>query len=294
VPAKWQRWMPFEIDAFKGSPAVQAMHPAARCGYLYLLADAWQTDDCTVPNDPIDLADKSGLGDELWAIHGPRILRKFEPVEGTTNLRNAAEFERWQDARNVYEKRQASAERTNSLRSPSGKDTVTVRRPSRSAHTRTETETSTETKEKQKPSGDKRRDATKTALAETRHAAFKAAIKAYWDSVNIGVEMPWDGAEGKQLGMYLRSSPNVTVEQFTGFLRHRFKSEVTHSQRPSRWISYVTNYANGPIDRFSQPLTGGISRGTKPTDREANIAAANAQAAQLRRDRAESSRRVPG
>ena len=45
--------------------AVQAMHPVARIGYWYLLSDAWQTDDCTIPSDPIDLADKSGLGDEL-------------------------------------------------------------------------------------------------------------------------------------------------------------------------------------------------------------------------------------
>ena len=48
MPAKWQQWMPFRIDAFKGSPAVQAMHPSARSGYLYLLTYAWQTDDCTI------------------------------------------------------------------------------------------------------------------------------------------------------------------------------------------------------------------------------------------------------
>lgn len=116
--------MPFKIDAFKASPAVQAMHPAARIGYLYLLSCAWQTDDCTVSADPMQLAEDSGLGDELWAVHGPRILRKFEDVGG--RLRNAACFEVWSSARESYQKRARSAEETNAKRSPSRSETETV------------------------------------------------------------------------------------------------------------------------------------------------------------------------
>lgn len=103
------------------------------------------------------------------------------------------------------------------------------------------------------------KDRTKTALAETRHAEFKAALKAYWESKNPGIEMPWDGAEGKQLGMWLKSSPTVSIEQFTGWLRNRFRSDVIHTERPSRWILNVTNFANGPVDRYNKPLTGGNS-----------------------------------
>lgn len=154
MPAKWQRWMPFDIDAFRGSPSVQAMHPAARAGYLYLLADSWQTDDCTIPSDPIDLADKSGLGDELWAIHGPRILRKFEPIadgdcdgdrdgDRGVQLRNASLYRRWLKAKEIYESRQKAADRTNKARSPQQDDAVTGREPLRSADTQTETLTET-------------------------------------------------------------------------------------------------------------------------------------------------------
>ncbi|HEV2174011.1 MAG TPA: hypothetical protein VGR71_10605 [Nitrospira sp.] len=121
MPAKWQRWMPFEIDAFRGSPSVQAMHPAARAGYLYLLADSWQTDDCAISNDAIELADRSGLGDELWAIHGPRILRKFETVEGTNKIRNAALFTRWLEAKAVYDAGQKERDEISEKRREAGK-----------------------------------------------------------------------------------------------------------------------------------------------------------------------------
>jgi DNA-binding transcriptional regulator GbsR (MarR family) len=96
--------------------------------------------------------------------------------------------------------------------------------------------------------------ATKTADADKRHADFKAATQRYWDSKNPGVQMPWDGREGKALGMFLRAAPDITLEQFTGFLRSRFKSEVNHGERASQWIAYVTSYAAGPMDRFGKTI----------------------------------------
>lgn len=106
---RWQQWMPFHIDKFRGSPEVQAMHPAARIGYIYLLASAWQTEDCTVSADPIDLATESGLGDEMWAMYGPRILRKFEMHDG--RLRNTVLFTEWNDSRERFvTNREARAE----------------------------------------------------------------------------------------------------------------------------------------------------------------------------------------
>ena len=165
MPARWQQWIPFRIDAFKSSPAVQAMHPAARAGYIYLLLAAWQTDDCTVSADPLDLAENSGLGDELWALHGPRILRKFitvtersPSINGTVTvqkLRNEPEYEEWKEAKRVYDSRKNAAKTTNTERSPHKNSTVTdtvsatvtERSPIRSADTRTGTLTGTETEE---------------------------------------------------------------------------------------------------------------------------------------------------
>jgi hypothetical protein len=104
--------------------------------------------------------------------------------------------------------------------------------------------------EVQKPSRAKRERATKTAIADERHTAFKEAIRRYWDSKNTGVEMPWGPAEGKQLGMWLREAPHVTLEQFTGFLRNRYKSDVNHGERPCQWLKWITSYGPGPVDRF--------------------------------------------
>jgi hypothetical protein len=100
---------------------------------------------------------------------------------------------------------------------------------------------------------------TKTEMAKSRHAEFKAAILQYWQARNPGVEMPWGPAEGRNLEMWLRESPTTTVEQFTGYLRHRFRSQINHVERPSRWIGSITNFAAGPIDRFGKPLAGGTN-----------------------------------
>ena len=148
MPSRWQQWMPFRIDAFKGSPAVQAMHPAARIGYLYLLACSWQTEDCTLSCDPLELAEQSGLGDELWAVHGQRILRKFEWTdESHSRLRNDVLFDEWKEAKRVFDARRQAADRTNSSRSPHGHRDGEVSAPSRSADTHTQTGTGTEEQE---------------------------------------------------------------------------------------------------------------------------------------------------
>ena|ERR1700678_4065032 len=90
VPQKWQRWIPFEIDAFFGSPAVQAMHPAAQMGYWRLICAQWQTDDCALSGDPLDLAEKSGLGDEMWGVYASRILRQFVTLSERSASGNGA------------------------------------------------------------------------------------------------------------------------------------------------------------------------------------------------------------
>ena len=37
MPANWQKWIPFYIDSFRGSPAVQAMSHAQKMAYWFLL-----------------------------------------------------------------------------------------------------------------------------------------------------------------------------------------------------------------------------------------------------------------
>jgi hypothetical protein len=257
MPAKWQQWMPFHIDAFKGSPAVQAMHPAARIGYLYLLADAWQTDDCSIPNDPLDLADKSGLGDELWAAHGPRILRKFsfvEDAEFPSKYRNAALFEKWKEAKSIYEKRQKAADRTNNLRSPSENTTVTEREPLRSADTRTLTLTSTDTttgtttKAKTKKPSSKAQPPT-----DIRFNQFREDFEAYFKHLN-NVPAPWDGKEAANLSRWLKKNPSITREQWQNLLRHRAASPVANGSELSAWIGRAFYWLQGPAGEGGKPI----------------------------------------
>ena len=267
MAAKWQRWMPMEIDALKASPAVQAMHPCARAGYVWLLLDAWQTEDCTIPTDPIDLADKSGLGDELWAVHGLRILRKFEQADGSNRLRNLAQYERWKAAKVIYEKRQESAHRTNELRSPSQIETVTVTQPSRSPYsgnlpleppftTETKTSTKTEKQEQQQKPSRAKRTSVKKVLKEpdSRHQSCKEIIFAYYKSRNDGKEPPWDGREGKALGMLLNADPAMDAKEMRRLLHNRYISEVVHGERPGIWIGKVHSYSNGPLDEYGKLL----------------------------------------
>jgi hypothetical protein len=128
-------------------------------------------------------------------------------------------------------------------------------------------DTDTDTEQKKKPSRAKTaratKDPTKTDLAKARHAEFKSIIAEYWDSKNKGVQMPWDGREGKHLEMFLRAAPHITAEQFRGFLRNRFKSEVNHGERASQWIAWVTNYAQGPMDRFGKTIGAVNGRATE-------------------------------
>lgn len=112
--------MPFYIDRFKASPAVRAMHPTARAGYLYLLTCQWQTDECSISADPLDLAEMSELGDELWAQFGPRILRKFE-VLPDGRLRNRECFAEWEEAKRVFYRNHVDPEEVSRKRSESGR-----------------------------------------------------------------------------------------------------------------------------------------------------------------------------
>jgi len=254
MPAKWQQWMPFHIDRFKGSSSVQAMHPSARCGYLYLLTAAWQSDDCSIPTDPMELSELSALGDELWSQFGPRILRKFIPgAEG--RLTNGVLRKEWEEAKRVFEARQASAERTNTDRWGVGHRTVTDHGPNRSADTRTVTSTNTLTKTNTKPKSSRVKAASEIKhSSDPRHQACKEAIFDYYRAKN-GVDPDWNGREGRSLGMLLGANPNLTADGIRKLLAQRLQSEVNHAERPGIWIESLSSYRLGPLDKFGKPLS---------------------------------------
>jgi hypothetical protein len=292
--------MPFHIDRFRGSPDVQAMHPAAKWGYLSLLAFQWQTADCTLPDDPLDLAAASGLGDDLWPVHSARILRKFPPLDIGGRRRNEVCFQEWSEAKRIFEARAAAARKTTQTRAPRRKPTVTVpisngdravtdgiasrsaQKSERSADTITGTVTSTSTETKAKTSRAKkpREGPTKTELAEKRHAEFKALIFAEWKVWGNPLETPpWDVTEGTQLSMMLRANPQLGLEGMRRLLQHRGRSEnVNLAARPSKWLRSITDFAKGPLDPYGKPkiLNG---HAPKPDNTLAMIQERNARAA---------------
>lgn len=87
MSARWQQWVPFHIDRFMGSASVRAMERTCRWGYWMLLCRAWQSEDCTVSADPLDLAQDSDLGDDLK-------VNFLSPVEGEqVSMRSVPEYQ---------------------------------------------------------------------------------------------------------------------------------------------------------------------------------------------------------
>lgn len=270
MAAAWQQWMPLYIQRLKSNPFVIAMHPSARAGYIWLVTEQWQTDDCTLPNDVRTLKAMSGLG-PYWDEHAEEILERFS-AEGD-RLRNTLCYELWMEAKARYEESQMNYEFLKEQRSRSGKYGVQVREAKRlvtnQANTKhnlsttqaehkqdlskteakscltdtyTETNTNTNTKAK-KPSGDKRQP-------DERHTPFRSEIETSYQ----GGGFAWDASEAKALSNLLGANPKLTLEGFRRLMGHRARSEAVNlAQRPRAWLERITDYANGPLDRFNKP-----------------------------------------
>lgn len=184
--------------------------------------------------------------------------RRLEAIDGGWKLINHAKY---RAIRDQEERRAYKAEKQREYRSVDnvdkcGHSSSTVDRRGHNAEAEADTEAKI-----QKPSRAKRERKTKTDIADERHAAFKDALGKYWSAKNPGVEMPWDGREGKALGMFLSAAPHITLPQFTMFLRNRFKSEVNHGDRVSQWIAHIASYGAGPVDRFGKTIHAGETNG---------------------------------
>jgi uncharacterized protein YdaU (DUF1376 family) len=283
MAARWQQWMPFHIDRWKGSPHVQSMRAAARAGYLYLLTAAWQTDDCSLPSDDDELVVLAGLTEEEWAEYGSKIRRRFA-VGADGRLYNAVLRDEWSEAKRVFESRQKSAHRTNTVRSPHDDRTVTEGEPSRSADTRTVTGIDTDT-EKQETlaltgptKSKKQKTSRETREVDPRHAQFRELTGIYWCHKNPALQMPWDGSEAKQLSSLLAANPSLDGDGFKELLNRRSKSQVNHAERPRAWLPKVTDYAGGPLNEFNKPMGGGSANFKGKTESSVDAARAAIEA----------------
>ena len=248
------------------------MHPAARSGYLYLIASAWQTDDCTVSGDPLDLAVESGLGDELWVVHGPRIMRKFYPVGD--RMQNDVIFAEWLDTKAAWDRKHLTPDELTEKRSAAGKagnekrwanrkrianaiicdeDLSQTHRKTSLTVTRTVTRTGTE--KVQKPS---RADRT----SDPRHSLLREELKRYAEARKV--LFVWDASEGKALDLLLKATPSLTMEIFQTCLFHRSRSTGTpHGERPRTWLPHILKYQQAPLNEFNKTETSNGNRHSK-------------------------------
>ena len=105
-PASRLDWWPLNADQWLGSTSILLMTPAEEGGYVRLLCHAWNSKDCSLPNDPKQLASLSRLGRAWHRGSGEKILKCFE-VRGQKlyNLRLEIEHK---EARRLQKKRKAA------------------------------------------------------------------------------------------------------------------------------------------------------------------------------------------
>lgn len=89
---------------------------------------------------------------------------------------------------------------------------------------------------------------------DPRFTPFRDAIERHWATANPGVEMPWDASEAKTLHDFLKACPRTDLAAMERMLANRRASEVAQSHRPRTWIASLTDYANGPLDRYGKPI----------------------------------------
>lgn len=121
-------------------------------------------------------------------------------------------------------------------------------------------------KKKQVPSRDKRE-------ANPIHVVFKGLVEDAWKEWGNPLDMPWDGAEGKQLGMLIGANPKLGPDGMRRLLQYRARSTgVNLAERPSKWLRSLTDYARGPLNEFKQPQEMG--NGTYQGKTEHTVSAA--------------------
>jgi len=93
------------------------------------------------------------------------------------------------------------------------------------------------------------------AYLDRRFHDFRGLVHAWWRTANR-CDMPWDASEQKHLKQFIAANPRITADDFDTLLMHRGQSEINPAERPRAWLATLTNYANGPLDRYGKPMSG--------------------------------------
>lgn len=241
MDAKTDIWMPLYIgDYLAATTHLSAEESGA---YLHLLMHQWKNG--SLPSDQESLRRIARVEKDAWS-NAWSILQAFFEHSSSMPIQKRLESirEEWNGRKaTAVAKAQAASAKRWSKHATSNAPSI----PTSNAQAMPQTCPSPSPSPllKQKPSRDKRE-------ADPRHKFFKEVLSQAWAAKNSS-DMPWSAGEAKQMASLLSANPNLTEEDFRKLLRNRHKSQVNHSQRPRTWLENVTDYANGPLDKFGKP-----------------------------------------
>lgn len=112
---RWQQWMPHDIDAWQGSANIQALSDLAYRAVHNLLLDMWKQPDCALPDDDRELAKRSRLA-VRWPDCSVEVREYLTDRTDSGKLTHRVLLHKWNEAREVYEKRRTGANKTNRIR----------------------------------------------------------------------------------------------------------------------------------------------------------------------------------
>src|SRR5690349_20560268 len=107
--------MPHDIDSWQGSANIQALSDLAYRAVHNLLMDMWKQPDCSLPIEDRELAKRSRIA-QRWAECRDEVMEYFSDRTEDGRVTHRVLLKKWNEAREVYEKRQNAAKKTNSSR----------------------------------------------------------------------------------------------------------------------------------------------------------------------------------
>jgi hypothetical protein len=97
--------------------------------------------------------------------------------------------------------------------------------------------------------------AKKKKQVDPRHVVFKDMLFRCFRFLNNGMNPPWDGSDAKQLDLTLKANPELTADQFYRCLVYYSDSHnIIPGARPRKFLPNISEYANGPLDKYNRPL----------------------------------------
>jgi hypothetical protein len=98
---------------------------------------------------------------------------------------------------------------------------------------------------------------------DPRRVVFIADLKTHWDGLNPnGPAFAMDGADGKNIDLFLTKWAKLTQPEWRKALRHRRESaNVIPAQAICKWVGNLLEYTSGTINEFHHLDNGGNGNG---------------------------------